>query len=571
MFRNNIAKPFLKAATPQGVRTYATGKDVKYGVECRAKMLIGVEQLARAVSVTLGPKGRNVVIDQSFGSPKITKDGVTVAKNIEFADRHVNLGAQLVRGVASKTNDIAGDGTATATVLTRAIFAEGCKSVATGVNPMDLRRGITAAVDEVVRQLKASSRPINTKEEIAQVATISANGDKEIGQLIANAMEKVGKEGVITVQDGKTLKDELEIIEGMSIDQGFISRYFVTDAKNQRTEFEDALVLLCDKKITSAHSLVPVLELVTRERRKLLIIAENIEAEALAMLILNRARGLPVVAVKAPGFGDNRKTLLQDLAVVTGAEVISEELGLKLENVEMKQFGTVKRLIVNQNDTVFLNGGGTKEAVEERIQLIRDAIAQTTSDYEKEKLQERLAKLSGGVAILKVGGASEVEVGEKKDRITDALNATKAAVEEGIVPGGGTALLYATKSLDKLKLENSDQSVGVKIIKDALKVPARTIADNAGVEGAVVVGKLLEGSDVEFGYNAQTGVYENMVKAGIIDPTKVVRTALVDAASVASLMTTTEAMIVELPKEEPKVPMAPGGGMGGMGGMGDMF
>jgi chaperonin GroEL len=571
MLRNNIARPFLKAATPQGVRSYATGKDIKYGVECRAKMLIGVEQLARAVSVTLGPKGRNVVIDQSFGSPKITKDGVTVAKNIEFADRHVNLGAQLVRGVASKTNDIAGDGTTTATVLTRAIFAEGCKSVATGVNPMDLRRGITAAVDEVVRQLKASSRPINTKEEIAQVATISANGDKEIGQLIASAMEKVGKEGVITVQDGKTLKDELEIIEGMSIDQGFISRYFVTDAKNQRTEFEDALVLLCDKKITSAHSLVPVLELITRERKKLLIIAENIEAEALAMLILNRARGMAVVAVKAPGFGDNRKTLLQDLAVVTGAEVISEELGLKLESVEMRQFGSVKRLIVNQNDTVFLNGGGTKEAVEERIQLIRDAIVQTTSDYEKEKLQERLAKLSGGVAILKVGGASEVEVGEKKDRITDALNATKAAVEEGIVPGGGAALLYATKSLDKLKLENSDQAVGVKIIKDALKVPARTIADNAGVEGAVVVGKLLEGSDVEYGYNAQTGVYENMVKAGIIDPTKVVRTALVDAASVASLMTTTEAMIVELPKEEPKVPMAPGGGMGGMGGMGDMF
>jgi chaperonin GroEL len=571
MLRNNIARPFLKAATPQGVRSYATGKDIKYGVECRAKMLIGVEQLVRAVSVTLGPKGRNVVIDQSFGSPKITKDGVTVAKNIEFADRHVNLGAQLVRGVASKTNDIAGDGTTTATVLTRAIFAEGCKSVATGVNPMDLRRGITAAVDEVVRQLKASSRPINTKEEIAQVATISANGDKEIGQLIASAMEKVGKEGVITVQDGKTLKDELEIIEGMSIDQGFISRYFVTDAKNQRTEFEDALVLLCDKKITSAHSLVPVLELITRERKKLLIIAENIEAEALAMLILNRARGMAVVAVKAPGFGDNRKTLLQDLAVVTGAEVISEELGLKLESVEMRQFGSVKRLIVNQNDTVFLNGGGTKEAVEERIQLIRDAIVQTTSDYEKEKLQERLAKLSGGVAILKVGGASEVEVGEKKDRITDALNATKAAVEEGIVPGGGAALLYATKSLDKLKLENSDQAVGVKIIKDALKVPARTIADNAGVEGAVVVGKLLEGSDVEYGYNAQTGVYENMVKAGIIDPTKVVRTALVDAASVASLMTTTEAMIVELPKEEPKVPMAPGGGMGGMGGMGDMF
>jgi len=382
-------------------------------------------------------------------------------------------------------------------------------------------------------------------------------------------MEKVGKEGVITVQDGKTLKDELEIIEGMSIDQGFISRYFVTDAKNQRTEYEDALVLLCDKKITSAHQLIPLLELVGRERRKLLIIAENIEAEALAMLILNRARGFPVVAVKAPGFGDNRKTLLQDLAVVTGAEVISEELGLKLESVELKQLGSAKKIIVNQNDTVFLNGAGTKEVLEERIQLIRDAIGQTTSDYEKEKLQERLAKLSGGVAILKVGGASEVEVSEKKDRITDALNATKAAVEEGIVPGGGIALLYATKSLDKLDLKNTDQNVGVKIIKDALKVPARTIADNAGVEGAVVVGKLLEGTDYNFGYNAQTGVYENMVKAGIIDPTKVVRTALVDAASVASLMTTTEAMIVDLPKEESKVP--PQGGMGGMGGMGDMF
>lgn len=568
MFRSSIAaKSFINSATPKGVRTYATGKDIKYGVECRAKMLIGVEQLARAVSVTLGPKGRNVVIDQSFGSPKITKDGVTVAKNIEFADRHINLGAQLVRGVASKTNDIAGDGTTTATVLTRAIFAEGCKSVATGVNPMDLRRGITAAVDEVVRQLKSASRPINTKEEITQVATISANGDREIGQLIANAMEKVGKEGVITVADGKTLKDELEIIEGMSIDQGFISRYFVTDAKNQKTEFEDPLILLVDKKITTAHSLVPILELAGRERKKLLIIAENVEGDALAMLILNRARGFPVVAVKAPGFGDNRKTLLQDLAVLTGAEVISEDLGLKLETVELKQLGTVQKAIVSQNDTVFLHGAGTKEAVEERVQLIRDAIEQTTSEYEKEKLQERLAKLAGGVAILKVGGASEVEVGEKKDRITDALNATKAAVEEGIVPGGGIALLYATKALDNIKLENMDQNVGVKIIKDALRVPVRTIADNAGVEGAVVVGKLLESTDREYGYNAQTGNYENLVKAGIIDPTKVVRTALVDAASVASLMTTTEAMIVELPKEEPKVPV----GAPGMGGMGDMF
>lgn len=569
MFRSSIAaKSIAKAATPKGVRTYATGKDIKYGVECRAKMLIGVEQLARAVSVTLGPKGRNVIIDQSYGSPKITKDGVTVAKNIEFADRHVNLGAQLVRGVASKTNDVAGDGTTTATVLTRAIFAEGCKAVATGVNPMDLRRGITAAVDEVVKQLKVVSRPINTKEEIAQVATISANGDSEIGQLIANAMEKVGKEGVITVQDGKTLKDELEIIEGMSIDQGFLSRYFVTDAKNQKTEMEDALILLCDKKITSAHSLVPLLEMVGRERKKLLIIAENIENEALAMLILNRARGFPVVAVKAPGFGDNRKVLLQDLATITGAEVISEELGLKLESVELKQFGTAKKVIVSQNDTVFLNGGGAKEAVEERIQIIRDSIGQTVSEYEKEKLQERLAKLAGGVAILKVGGASEVEVGEKKDRITDALNATKAAVEEGIVPGGGVALLMATKSLEKMRLANSDQDVGIKIIRDALKVPARTIADNAGVEGAVVVGKLLENTNHEFGYNAQTGTYENMIKAGIVDPTKVVRTALQDAAGVASLMTTTEAMIVDLPRDESKS-SAPPAGMGGMGGMGD--
>jgi len=571
MFRNSIAKTLLNPATPRfGIRSFATGKDIKYGDECRAKMLQGVTQLAKAVSVTLGPKGRNVVIDQSYGSPKITKDGVTVAKNIEFADRYMNLGAQLVRGVASKTNDVAGDGTTTATVLTRAIFAEGCKAVAAGMNPMDLRRGINAAVDEVVVQLKGLSRAIRTKEEIAQVATISANGDADIGNLIAGAMEKVGKEGVITVQDGKTLKDELELIEGMSIDQGYISRYFITDQKNQRVEIEDAHILLVDKKITSAHTLLPVLELALRDRKKLLIIAESIEAEALALLIINKSRGLNVTAVKAPGFGDNRKTLLQDLAVVTGAEVISEDLGLKVENVEAKQLGTAKKVIISQNDTVFLNGGGGKQAVEERIELIRDAIAQTSSDYEKEKLQERLAKLAGGVAILKVGGSSEVEVGEKKDRITDALNATKAAVQEGIVPGGGVALLYAANALKKLKFDNMDQQTGVKIVMDALKVPCRLIADNAGTDGPVVVGRLLESNDTEYGFNAQTGTYENMIKAGIIDPTKVVRTALLDAASVASLMTTTEAMIVELPKEESKSAGGPPGGMGGMGGM-DMF
>jgi len=531
-------------------------------------MLQGVERLAQAVEVTLGPKGRNVVLDSSYGAPKITKDGVTVAKHIEFSNRYMNLGAQLVRGVASKTNDQAGDGTTTATVLTRAIFAEGCKAVAAGMNPMDLRRGINAAVDVVVNELRKLSRPIATTEEVAQVATISANGDKEIGGLIASAMEKVGKEGVISVQDGKSLKDELEVIEGMKIDQGFLSRFFITDPKGQKCEFEDPLILLCDKKISSAHSILPVLELANSQRKKILLIAESFETEALSMLVLNKMRGIQVCAVKAPGFGDTRKVLLQDLAVLTGAEVISEDLGLKLEEVELKQLGRAEKVIVTQDDTVFLNGAGGKAAINERCELIRDSMARSTSDYDKEKLQERLARLAGGVAVLKVGGASEVEVGEKKDRITDALNATKAAVEEGIVPGGGVALLYATRGLKNLKFDNFDQNVGVKIIAEALKVPCKAIANNAGTDGAVVVGKLLEKEDNEWGFNAQTGVYENMIKAGIIDPTKVVRTALVDAASVASLMTTTEAMVVELPKKEDRAGaggMRPGMGMDSMG------
>eukprot|EP01133_Synstelium_polycarpum_P002280 gene2280-2586_t len=538
-------------------RSYSTGKDIKFGAECRALMLRGVEQLAAAVEVTLGPKGRNVILDQPFGAPKITKDGVTVAKHIEFKDRHINLGAQLVKGVASNTNDIAGDGTTTATVLTRAIYAEGCKAVAAGMNPMDLWRGINFAVERVIEELKKLSRPITTTEEIAQVATISANGDKVIGRLIAEAMEKVGKEGVITVQDGKTLKDELEVIEGMKFDQGFISRYFITDPKTQKCDFEDPLILLSDTKISNVHSLVPILEAVHAQRRKLLIIAESVESDALTALIINKLRGLQVCAVKAPGFGDMRKVMLQDIAVLTGGQVISEELGVKIDNIDIKMLGSAKKVSISQDDTIILDGAGEKPAIQERVELLRDTIARTTSEYEKGKLQERLAKLAGGVGVIRVGGASEVEVGEKKDRIVDALNATRAAVEEGIVPGGGTALLYSTLALRKIKMDNFDQTIGVKIVRDALLVPCKTIANNAGVEGSVVIGRLLSRRDFEFGYNAQKGTYENMIKAGIIDPTKVVRTALVDAASVASLMTTTECMVVELPKTESSNPPQP--------------
>ncbi|KAM3231145.1 hypothetical protein ACQJBY_061355 [Aegilops geniculata] len=540
-------------------RNYAA-KDIRFGVEARAMMLKGVEDLADAVKLTMGPKGRTVIIEQSFGAPKVTKDGVTVAKSIEFSDRVKNVGASLVKQVANATNDTAGDGTTCATVLTKAIFTEGCKSVAAGMNAMDLRRGISMAVDSVVTNLKGMARMINTSEEIAQVGTISANGEREIGELIAKAMEKVGKEGVITIADGNTLYNELEVVEGMKLDRGYISPYFITNQKNQKCELDDPLILIHDKKVSNLRSLVKVLEFALQKQRPLLIVAEDLESEALGTLILNKLRGgFKVCAIKAPGFGENRKSNLQDLAILTGGEVITEELGMNLENFEPNMLGTCKK-----DDTVILDGAGDKKAIEERAELLRSSIEQCTSDYDKEKIQERLAKLSGGVAVLKIGGASEAEVGEKKDRVTDALNATKAAVEEGIVPGGGVALLYASKDLDKLPTANFDQKIGVQIIQNALKTPVHTIATNAGVEGAVIVGKLLEQENTDLGYDAAKGEYVDMVKAGIIDPLKVIRTALVDAASVSSLMTTTEAIIVEIPKEDRAAPAMGGGGMGGM-------
>lgn len=545
-------------------RNYAA-KDIRFGVEARALMLKGVEELADAVKVTMGPKGRNVVIEQSWGAPKVTKDGVTVAKSIEFKDRVKNIGASLVKQVANATNDVAGDGTTCATVLTRAIFTEGCKSVAAGMNSMDLRRGITMAVDAVVTNLKSRARMISTSEEIAQVGTISANGEREIGELIAKAMEKVGKEGVITIQDGKTLFNELEVVEGMKLDRGYISPYFITNQKTQKCELDDPLILIHEKKISSINSIVKVLELALKRQRPLLIVSEDVESDALATLILNKLRaGIKVCAVKAPGFGENRKSNLQDLAVLTGGQVITEELGMNLDDVELDMLGSCKKVTISKDDTVILDGSGEKKSIEERTDQIRSAIELSTSDYDKEKLQERLAKLSGGVAVLKIGGASEAEVGEKKDRVTDALNATKAAVEEGIVPGGGVALLYAAKELDKLPTANFDQKIGVQIIQNALKTPVFTIASNAGVEGAVVVGKLLESDNPDLGYDAAKGEYVDMVKAGIIDPLKVIRTALVDAASVSSLMTTTEAIVVEQPKDEKAAPAMGGGGMGDM-------
>ncbi|EMS57340.1 Chaperonin CPN60-2, mitochondrial [Triticum urartu] len=556
-------------------RNYAA-KDIRFGVEARAMMLKGVEDLADAVKLTMGPKGRTVIIEQSFGAPKVTKDGVTVAKSIEFSDRVKNVGASLVKQVANATNDTAGDGTTCATVLTKAIFTEGCKSVAAGMNAMDLRRGISMAVDSVVTNLKGMARMINTSEEIAQVGTISANGEREIGELIAKAMEKVGKEGVITIADGNTLYNELEVVEGMKLDRGYISPYFITNQKNQKCELDDPLILIHDKKVSNLRSLVKVLEFALQKQRPLLIVAEDLESEALGTLILNKLRGgfkalihltgheMQVCAIKAPGFGENRKSNLQDLAILTGGEVITEELGMNLENFEPNMLGTCKKVTISKDDTVILDGAGDKKAIEERAELLRSSIEQCTSDYDKEKIQERLAKLSGGVAVLKIGGASEAEVGEKKDRVTDALNATKAAVEEGIVPGGGVALLYASKDLDKLPTANFDQKIGVQIIQNALKTPVHTIATNAGVEGAVIVGKLLEQDNTDLGYDAAKGEYVDMVKAGIIDPLKVIRTALVDAASVSSLMTTTEAIIVEIPKEDKAAPAMGGGGMGGM-------
>ncbi|KAI4380646.1 hypothetical protein MLD38_006813 [Melastoma candidum] len=561
--RSVVEKQQLIGGRASWTRNYAA-KDIKFGVEARSLMLKGIEDLADAVKVTMGPKGRNVVIEQSFGAPKVTKDGVTVAKSVEFKDRVKNIGASLVKQVANATNDVAGDGTTCATVLTKAIFSEGCKSVAAGMNAMDLRRGITLAVDTVVTNLKSRARMISTSEEIAQVGTISANGEREIGELIAKAMEKVGKEGVITIADGKTLFNELEVVEGMKLDRGYISPYFVTNPKNQKCELDDPLILIHEKKISSINAVVKVLELALKKQRPLLIVAEDVESDALATLILNKLRaGIKVCAIKAPGFGENRKAGLQDLAVLTGGEVITEELGMNLEKVDLEMLGSCKKITVSKDDTIVLDGAGDKKGIEERCEQIRSAIESSTSDYDKEKLQERLAKLSGGVAVLKIGGASEAEVGEKKDRVTDALNATKAAVEEGIVPGGGAALLYASKELDKLQTANFDQKIGVQIIQNALKTPVHTIASNAGVEGAVVVGKLLEQDNPDLGYDAAKGEYVDMVKAGIIDPLKVIRTALVDAASVSSLLTTTEAVVVELPKDEKEASGVPPG-MGGM-------
>ncbi|OWM62803.1 chaperonin CPN60-2, mitochondrial-like [Punica granatum] len=546
-------------------RNYAA-KEVKFGVEARALMLKGVEELADAVKVTMGPKGRTVVLEQSFGAPKVTKDGVTVAKSIEFKNRTKNVGASLVKQVANATNDVAGDGTTCATILTRAIFSEGCKSVAAGMNAMDLRRGISMAVDSVVTNLKSRARMISTSEEIAQVGTISANGEREIGELIAKAMEKVGKEGVITIADGRTLDNELEVVEGMEFDRGYISPYFITNQKNQKCELENPLVLIHEKKISNFDAIVKVLELALQSQRPLLILAEDVDSDALATLIINKIRaGIKLCAVKAPGFGENRKANMKDLAILTGGEVITEELGLNLEKVSPQMLGSCKKVTISKDNTVILDGAGDKKAIEERCDQLRSAMELSTSDYDKEKLQGRLAKLSGGVAVLKIGGASEAEVGEKKDRVNDALNATKAAVEEGIVPGGGVALLYASKELHKLQTANFDQKIGVQIIQNALKMPAYTIASNAGVEGSVVVGKLLEQDDPDLGYDAAKGEYVQMVKAGIIDPLKVIRTALVDAASVSSLLTTTEAVVVELPEDKKETP-GMGPAMGGMGG-----
>ena len=542
-------------------------KDVYFASDARDRMLRGVNTLANAVKVTLGPKGRNVVIEKSFGAPRSTKDGVTVAKEIELADRFENLGAQLIREVASKTNDKAGDGTTTATVLAQAIVVEGLKSVAAGMNPMDLKRGVDKAVAKVVAEIKATSRKVTTNAEIAQVGTISANGDIEVGEMIAKAMAKVGNEGVITVEEAKTAETELDVVEGMQFDRGYLSPYFITNAEKMEAELEEPLILLFEKKLTSLQPLLPVLEAVVQSGRPLLIIAEDVEGEALATLVVNKLRGgLRVAAVKAPGFGDRRKAMLEDIAILTGGELISEDLGIKLENVTLEMLGKAKKVTITKDDTTIVDGSGVKADIEGRISQIKKQIEDTTSDYDKEKLQERLAKLAGGVAVIRVGGSTEVEVKEKKDRVDDALNATRAAVEEGIVPGGGVCLLKASKALDGFKGDNADQEAGVAIVRRALQAPIRQIAENSGVEGSIVVGKVLENSSPTFGFNAQTEEYVDMVKAGVIDPAKVVRTALQDAASVAGLLITTEAAIVESPKK------GSGGGMpgGGMGGMGDM-
>ncbi|WP_064713113.1 chaperonin GroEL [Rhizobium bangladeshense] len=537
-------------------------KEVKFNVEARDKMLRGVDILANAVKVTLGPKGRNVVIDKSFGAPRITKDGVSVAKEIELEDKFENMGAQMVREVASKTSDVAGDGTTTATVLAQAIVKEGAKAVTSGMNPMDLKRGIDLAVTAIVEELKTNARKISNNSEIAQVGTISANGDPEIGRFLAEAMEKVGNDGVITVEEAKTAETELEVVEGMQFDRGYLSPYFVTNSDKMRVEFEDPYILIHEKKLSNLQSMLPVLEAVVQSGKPLLIIAEDVEGEALATLVVNKLRGgLKIAAVKAPGFGDRRKAMLEDIAILTAGTVISEDLGIKLENVTLNMLGRAKKVTVEKENTTIIDGVGSKEEISGRIAQIKAQIEETTSDYDREKLQERLAKLAGGVAVIRVGGSTEVEVKEKKDRVDDALHATRAAVEEGILPGGGVALLRAVKALDAVKTANDDQRVGVEIVRRALEAPARQIAENAGAEGSVVVGKLREKSEFSYGWNAQTGEFGDLYAQGVIDPAKVVRTALQDASSIAGLLVTTEAMIAEKPKKDAPPAMPAGAGM----------
>jgi chaperonin GroEL len=536
-------------------------KEVKFNTDARERMLRGVDVLANAVKVTLGPKGRNVVIDKSFGAPRITKDGVSVAKEIELEDKFENMGAQMLREVASKTNDLAGDGTTTATVLAQAIVKEGAKAVASGMNPMDLKRGIDIAVDAVVKELKANARKITSNSEIAQVGTISANGDEEIGKYLAEAMEKVGNEGVITVEEAKTAETELEVVEGMQFDRGYLSPYFVTNQDKMRVELEEPYILIHEKKLSNLQAMLPVLEAVVKSGKPLLIIAEDVEGEALATLVVNKLRGgLKIAAVKAPGFGDRRKAMLEDIAILTGGTVISEDVGIKLENVTLNMLGRAKKVAIEKENTTIIDGVGSKGEIDGRVAQIRAQIEETTSDYDREKLQERLAKLAGGVAVIRVGGSTEVEVKEKKDRVDDALHATRAAVEEGILPGGGVALLRAVKALDGLPTANDDQRVGIDIVRRAIEAPVRQIAENAGAEGSIIVGKLREKTDLSFGWNAQTGEYGDLYAQGVIDPAKVVRTALQDAASVAGLLVTTEAMIAEKPKKDaaPALPAGPG-------------
>ncbi|MBY5459055.1 chaperonin GroEL [Rhizobium leguminosarum] len=537
-------------------------KEIKFSTEAREKMLRGVDILANAVKATLGPKGRNVVIERSFGAPRITKDGVSVAKEIELEDKFENMGAQMVREVASKTSDVAGDGTTTATVLAQAIVKEGAKAVTSGMNPMDLKRGIDLAVAAIVAELKANARKISNNSEIAQVGTISANGDAEIGRFLAEAMEKVGNDGVITVEEAKTAETELEVVEGMQFDRGYLSPYFVTDADKMRVEFEDPYILIHEKKLSNLQSMLPVLEAVVQSSKPLLIIAEDVEGEALATLVVNKLRGgLKIAAVKAPGFGDRRKAMLEDIAILTAGTVISEDLGIKLESVTLDMLGRAKKVSIEKENTTIVDGSGAKSDIEGRVAQIKAQIEETTSDYDREKLQERLAKLAGGVAVIRVGGSTEVEVKEKKDRVDDALHATRAAVEEGILPGGGVALLRAVKALDTVKTANGDQRVGVDIVRRAVEAPARQIAENAGAEGSVIVGKLREKSEFSYGWNAQTGEYGDLYAQGVIDPAKVVRTALQDAASIAGLLVTTEAMIAEKPKKDAPPPLPAGHGM----------